>query len=42
MTHRADELFTGRPARGIVNRFIRELGPINLGGPAVSDGGQRG
>ena len=25
-------LFTGRPARGIVNRLIRELGPIN---PAV-------
>lgn len=23
-------LFTGRPARGIVNRFMRELGPINL------------
>src|SRR5262249_48746343 len=22
-------LFTGRPARGLVNRFIRELGPIN-------------
>ena len=24
-------LFTGRPARGIVNRFMRELGPINRG-----------
>jgi nitronate monooxygenase len=27
-------LFTGRPARGIVNRVIRELGPIN---PAVPE-----
>ena len=27
-------LFTGRPARGIVNRFMRELGPI---GTAVPD-----
>src|SRR4051812_683255 len=27
-------LFTGRPARGIVNRVIRELGPINRGAPA--------
>ncbi len=26
-------LFTGRPARGIVNRFIRELGPINPTAP---------
>ena len=23
-------LFTGRPARGIVNRLMRELGPINM------------
>jgi nitronate monooxygenase len=27
-------LFTGRPARGIVNRIMRELGPINSGAPA--------
>jgi nitronate monooxygenase len=27
-------LFTGRPARGIVNRIIRELGPINGAAPA--------
>ena len=27
-------LFTGRPARGIVNRFIREMGPINPCAPA--------
>ncbi len=27
-------LFTGRPARGIVNRIIRELGPINDAAPA--------
>jgi nitronate monooxygenase len=27
-------LFTGRPARGIVNRIIRELGPINPNAPA--------
>ncbi len=27
-------LFTGRPARGIVNRMIRELGPINTAAPA--------
>lgn len=27
-------LFTGRPARGIVNRIIRELGPINPVAPA--------
>ncbi len=27
-------LFTGRPARGIVNRLIRELGPINASAPA--------
>jgi len=27
-------LFTGRPARGIVNRLMRELGPINDAAPA--------
>jgi nitronate monooxygenase len=27
-------LFTGRPARGIVNRVIRELGPISASAPA--------
>ena len=27
-------LFTGRPARGIVNRIMRELGPINPAAPA--------
>jgi nitronate monooxygenase len=27
-------LFTGRPARGIVNRFIRERGPVNAAAPA--------
>lgn len=27
-------LFTGRPARGIVNRVMRELGPINTAAPA--------
>jgi nitronate monooxygenase len=27
-------LFTGRPARGIVNRVIREVGPMNPGAPA--------
>ena len=26
-------LFTGRPARGIVNRFIREMGPISPAAP---------
>ena len=26
-------LFTGRPARGIVNRFIREMGPMNPQAP---------
>ena len=26
-------LFTGRPARGIVNRFMRELGPLRVGVP---------
>ncbi|NNC63970.1 MAG: nitronate monooxygenase [Gammaproteobacteria bacterium] len=26
-------VFTGRPARGIVNRFIRELGPMNTVAP---------
>jgi nitronate monooxygenase len=27
-------VFTGRPARGIVNRIVRELGPINTAVPA--------
>lgn len=27
-------LFTGRPARGIVNRFMRERGPLNAAAPA--------
>lgn len=27
-------LFTGRPARGIINRVMRELGPINPAAPA--------
>ena len=27
-------LFTGRPARGIVNRYMRELGPLNDAAPA--------
>ena len=27
-------VFTGRPARGIVNRLMRELGPINSAAPA--------
>jgi nitronate monooxygenase len=27
-------LFTGRPARGIVNRFMREVGPISADAPA--------
>src|SRR5690606_20463840 len=27
-------VFTGRPARGIVNRVIRELGPISPAAPA--------
>ena len=27
-------LFTGRPARGIVNRIIREIGPISANAPA--------
>jgi len=27
-------LFTGRPARGIVNRLMREIGPLNAAAPA--------
>jgi nitronate monooxygenase len=27
-------LFSGRPARGIVNRLMREIGPINAAAPA--------
>ena len=26
-------LFTGRPARGIVNRLMREIGPLNAAAP---------
>jgi nitronate monooxygenase len=34
-THTAlTNLFTGRPARGIVNRVMRELGPISAAAPA--------
>jgi nitronate monooxygenase len=34
-THTAvTNVFTGRPARGIVNRLIAELGPINASAPA--------
>ena len=29
-------LFTGRPARGIVNRVMRELGPMSAGGAGIS------
>lgn len=32
-------LFTGRPARGIVNRVMRELGPINPAAPAFPTSG---
>lgn len=32
-------LFTGRPARGIVNRVMRELGAINLAAPAFPTSG---
>jgi nitronate monooxygenase len=27
-------LFNGRPARGIVNKFMRDFGPLNLDAPA--------
>ncbi|MES2818343.1 MAG: nitronate monooxygenase [Pseudomonadota bacterium] len=27
-------LFTGRPARGVINRLMRELGPLNAAAPA--------
>jgi nitronate monooxygenase len=27
-------VFTGRPARGIVNRIVRELGPLSPAAPA--------
>ncbi len=34
-THTAlTNVFTGRPARGIVNRFMREYGPLNADAPA--------
>ncbi|MCF5052596.1 nitronate monooxygenase, partial [Pseudomonas syringae] len=32
-------LFTGRPARGIVNRVMRELGAINPAAPAFPTSG---
>ncbi len=32
-------LFSGRPARGLVNRLMRELGPINPGVPAFAMAG---
>lgn len=32
-------LFSGRPARGIVNRIMRELGPMNLAAPAFPQAG---
>ena len=31
---RLTNLFTGRPARGLVNRFMREHGPMNTQAPA--------
>ena len=34
-------LFTGRPARGIVNRIMRELGPINALAPSFPLGRRR-
>lgn len=32
-------LFTGRPARGIVNRIMREIGPMNASAPAFPTAG---
>jgi nitronate monooxygenase len=32
-------LFTGRPARGIVNRIMREIGPVNAAAPAFPTAG---
>ena len=34
-------VFTGRPARGIMNRIMRELGPMTAAAPGVSAGGRR-
>ena len=34
-------IFTGRPARGIVNRYVREVGPISPHAPAVPAGRRR-
>lgn len=34
LTTAVTNLFTGRPARGIVNRLMREIGPINPAAPA--------
>jgi nitronate monooxygenase len=32
-------LFTGRPARGLVNRVMREVGPMSLAAPAFPTAG---
>jgi nitronate monooxygenase len=32
-------LFTGRPARGLVNRIMREIGPVNASAPAFPTAG---
>src|SRR4029077_5727103 len=31
---RITNVYTGRPARGLANRFMRELGPLNDAAPA--------
>ena len=33
LTTAITNLFSGRPARGVINRLMRELGPINAGAP---------
>jgi nitronate monooxygenase len=33
-TTRLTNLFTGRPARGLLNRFMRERGPLSTAAPA--------
>jgi len=33
-------LFTGRPARGIVNRLMREMGPVSLDAPLFPNAGR--
>jgi nitronate monooxygenase len=40
-THALTNLFTGRPARGIVNRLMRELGPLNPLAPGLPAGHRR-